>query len=233
VKKFVFLFIITFLTLPTFAQYGRLDQYSCELGLQGGCSFYLGDANPNSPFHTPRESFGGFFRYNINPRYALKLAITQNKVVGDTRDFKNKFPDNREASFKRKFMDISARFEFNFFDYGLPSYNRDSKWFSPYIFVGCGLTTYNDQYQDMKRKTINIPYGIGMKFKFGGRFNAGVEWSLHTLFIDDFDVVDEESLILDNPYKANTSKWKNNDKYSIAMAYISIDIFRRGFCNKH
>ncbi|MBP5135363.1 MAG: outer membrane beta-barrel protein [Paludibacteraceae bacterium] len=231
-KKTIILILATLFACPLFAQYGRLDQYSCELGLQGGCSFYLGDANPNAPFHTPRPSFGGFFRYNINPRYALKLAVSRNGVKGDTRDFKNRFPNNAEASFKRNFLDVSARAEFNFFDYGLPAYNRDCKWFSPYIFVGIGLTTYNDEYQDMKRKTVNMPYGIGVKFKFKGRFNAGVEWSLHTLFIDDFDVVDEESAILDNPYKAATSKWKHNDKYSIAMAYISIDIFRRGFCHR-
>ena len=158
VKKIIFLLINLLFVNSIFAQYGSLDQYKGEIGLQGGCSFYLGDANPSTPFHTPRPSFGGFMRYNISPRYAMRFAISKNQVVGNSTDFKERFPEDKQASFKRDFTDLSARFEFNFFDYGLPAYNRECKWFSPYIFVGVGLTTYADKYRDMNQITFNIPF---------------------------------------------------------------------------
>ena len=88
-----------------------------------------------------------------------------------------------------------------------------------------------DKMDDMARTEFNLPYGVGLKCKAGNRINIGVEWSMHALFIDDFDVVDENSALLNNPYGfKGISKWKNNDRYSIAKMFVSIDLFKRQYC---
>ncbi len=233
-KRIVLLIIVTFsISFAVFGQYGNLDQYRAELGVMGGASFYIGDANPTKLFNRSGPAFGILARYNLNPRYALKLSIMRGEVAGDTRDYPNKFPMDQYASFKRTFYDAGLNIEFNFVDYGLPSYKYGNKWFSPYIFIGAGITATHDDLNDMNQLNFNFPFGVGVKFKVLYRFNAGLEWSLHTLFVDNFDVVDENSQLLDNPYGfKGTSKLKNNDRYSIAKAFVSIDLFKRKHCKR-
>jgi len=232
-KRFIFVIITVLLSLPAFAQYGSLDQYRAEIGLTGGTSFYIGDANPTKIFNRPELALGGLVRYNINPRYSLKLSAMHAKVSGDTRDYPNKFPKDAYAYFERSFWDFGLNVEFNFVDYGLPSYTHDNAWFSPYIFAGIGFAVSQDDLNEMMRLDFNIPFGVGVKVKIAHRFNVGMEWSLHTLFVDDFDVTNNDNKLLDNPYGfTGVSKTKNNDKYSIAKVFISADLFRRRHCKR-
>ena len=228
-KRFIVVITAALSSFPVFAQYGSLDQYRAEIGLMGGTSFYIGDANPTKIFNRPGLALGGLVRYNINPRYSLKLSAMYAAVAGDTRDYPNKFPMDAHAAFERSFWDMGLNLEFNFIDYGLPSYTNDSQWFSPYIFVGIGFTASQDDLNEMMRLDFNFPYGVGVKFKIAHRFNVGAEWSLHTLFTDSFDVTNSSNKILDNPYGFYGMK-KNNDKYSIAKAFVSVDLFRRRHC---
>lgn len=230
-KRIVFSLIFIFSALTTtLAQYGALDQYRMEVGVMAGASFYIGDANPTKLFNRAEPSVGGVIRYNLNPRWVLKGSAMYGKVAGDTRDYPNKFPMNQYAYFERKFIDIGANLEFNFIDYGLPSYVHGSKWYSPYIFLGVGMTTFKDD-SDNSRMEFNFPFGVGFKVKIIRKFNIGVEWSMHTLFIDDFDVKNEKSKFLDNPYGVKgISKIKNNDKYSIAKVFFTFDLFKRQHC---
>ena len=230
-KRFIFVIITVLLSLPAFAQYGSLDQYRAEIGLMGGASFYIGDANPTKIFNRSGLALGGLVRYNINPRYSLKFSAMRAKVAGDTRDYPNKFPNDAYAYFERSFWDMGLHLEFNFVDYGLPSYTNDNQWFSPYIFAGIGFAGSQDDLNEMMRLDFNIPFGVGVKLKIAHRFNVGVEWSLHTLFVDNFDVTNNSNKMLDNPYGfTGVSKTKNNDKYSIAKAFVSVDLFRRRHC---
>jgi opacity protein-like surface antigen len=213
-----------------FGQYQSLDQYRGELGVTGGTSFYLGDANPSKLFYGSGSAFGIMGRYNLNPRYSLKLCLMNAEVSGNTADFPNKFPEGQNASFSRNFWDLGLDLEFNFLDYGLPKYDRENSWFSPYIFLGGGITSYQDQVNDLSQLTFNFPFGLGVKFKVFSNVNAGFEWSLHNLFIDDFDVVDKNSELLNNPYGVKNNTSKNNDKYSIANVFITIDLSQRKYC---
>lgn len=225
IKRISFILIALLLSVSAMAQYRSLDQYRFELGVTGGSSFYIGDANPVRPFHRAEVAVGALARYNITPRYTLKAAVTRGKVGGDTRDFNNKYPQDKQLSFHHSFWDMGLNIEFNFMDYGLPPYAHGYRWFSPYIFVGAGLTSFKDEF-DNPRMEFNIPWGAGVKFKLWKRYNAGVEWSMHSLFTDDFD-----SAELSNPYQfKGISSIKNNDKYSVARVFLSIDIFKRKHC---
>ncbi len=234
-KRIILLIITTFsISFASFGQYGNLDEYRAELGLLGGTSFYIGDANPTKIFNRPGVAFGILARYNINPRYTLKFSVTRAEIAGDTRDYPNKYPMDRYAFFERELWDVGLNIECNFLDYGLPSYKHGTKWFSPYIFVGAGLMGMDDKLNDMTQISFNLPFGAGVKFKILNRFNAGLEWSMHTLFVDNVDAVDENSRLLDNPYGfEGISKIKNNDRYSIAKVFVSIDLFKRKHCKRY
>ncbi len=234
-RKIAIFIAIMFSTSLSYAQYGQLDQYRAELGVIGGASFYIGDANPNKLFNRSGLAIGALCRYNFNPRYALKLSIVHAEVAGDTRDYPNKFPHDQFMAFKRSFWDVGLNFEFNFVDYGLPGYSHDNKWFSPYIFIGAGFTSSSaGDSSDSFRLNFNMPFGAGVKLKLNYRFNIGLEWSMHTLFVDDFDVAGYQDPLfddLDNPYGfEGISSTKNNDRYSIAKVFISIDMFKRKHC---
>ena len=230
-KRFIFFILAVFLSLPAFARFGSLDQYRAEIGLMGGTAFYIGDANPSRIFHRPGLALGGLVRYNINPRYALKFSVMYAQISGDTRDFQNKFPMDAYATFERSFWDMGLNLEFNFMDFGAPSLTGQSRWFSPYIFLGIGFAASQDDLNELMRLDLNFPFGVGVKFKIAHRFNAGLEWSLHALFIDDFDVTNRNNRLLDNPYGfTGVSRLKNNDRYSMVKAFVSIDLFRRRHC---
>jgi len=225
IKRILFIFTALLFSVSAMAEYRSLDQYRFEAGIAGGSSFYLGDTNHATPFYRAGLAVGGLVRYNISPRYTLKVAATRAEVSGNTRDFGNKYPQDKQVSFHHSLLDMNVSFEFNFMDYGLPPYAHGYRWFSPYIFLGAGLTSFKGEY-DNARMEFNIPWGVGVKIKFADRYNFGAEWSMTSLFTDSFDSVE-----LDNPYgHKGISNTKNNDQYSIAKIFLSIDLFKRKHC---
>ncbi|MBO6035077.1 MAG: outer membrane beta-barrel protein [Paludibacteraceae bacterium] len=202
-----------------------LAEFNHELGLTGGISSYLGDANFNIPFHRPRMAVGGLYRYNIDTRWAIKLSAMYAEVEGDTRDFGYHYPGVDYATFKRGYVDASLSVEFNFFDLGLGKYARGNFKASPYILLGVGLTAYSNMSEAKNMYRFSIPVGIGGKWKINKRWTLGVEWTIHKLFTDDFDVTNSSNKILDNPYKTDKTGFFDTDWYMICNLYITINLF--------
>lgn len=207
-------------------------EYNHELGLSGGTAFYLGDANHVTPFNRPQWSAGVFYRYNIDTRWAVKLDARYAVVEGDTRDFNYILPNGQQyAKFKRGFVDIYAGVEFNFFDIGENSYYKSKFDATPYILLGIGLCTYNDLYQGGNIYEFSIPFGIGGKWKINKRLTLGIQWSIHKLFTDRFDVTNDSNKILDNPTNAPKVGFLDTDFYSIANISLSVNLFdTKKFC---
>ena len=112
---------------------------SYELGICGGVSFYMGDLNPKGVFSGSRPAGGVLFRYNINPRIAFKATA----LFGSLEASDAKTGDIvRNLSFRSPISEISAQIELNF----LKLYNEKGlNPFSPYIFVGVGVFSFNPQ----------------------------------------------------------------------------------------
>ena len=182
--------------LPTTAQSSRL-----EIGVMGGTNFYIGEKN-KTPFDAFEPAFGGFFRVNFDPRWTLKTQVAAASL---------------RHAIEQNYIDFSSRIEFHFYDYGRPSYAENKLYiFTPYIFAGIGFTSYESDY-GQGSFTANFPFGLGVKLKLFRRMNIGLEWSMHKLFVDDFDFVD-------NPNQIKKSIFYNNDWYSIASFFISVDM---------
>lgn len=219
-KKVILLGIVSALsTAYSFAEYNH------ELGLTGGISSYLGEANYNIPFHRPQMALGGMYRYNIDTRWAIKVSAMYAQAEGDTRDFNNQFPGIEYATFKRNYVDASLSVEFNFLDLGLGKYARGNYKATPYIMLGVGLTAYNNMSEAKNMYRFSIPVGIGGKWKINKRWTLGVEWTIHKLFADDFDVTNSSNRVLDNPYKTSKNGFFDTDWYMICNLYITINLF--------
>ena len=100
---------ILLLSLPLAGLYAQdEEEYKMELGGGLGGSFYMGDANYTTPFKNIGIAGGFMARYIMNPRMAIKANLMAGRISGNTKNFKNKYPDNGEASFKRTIFDLGA-----------------------------------------------------------------------------------------------------------------------------
>lgn len=204
-------------------------EYRYEVGGFLGGSSYYGDANYNG-FLNNTNIMGGFiWRYNINPRMAVKANLAMAKISGSTADAENRFPGG-DVEFSRTLYDFGAQFECNFFAYGSGASYKGTRRLVPYIFAGLGMTYAPEPAENVF--AVNIPVGAGVRYKFAPRWNLGCELSFRFTSTDNLDVTNQTAPILNDPYGIKSSGFKNKDSYSFLSIFITYDIspkYRR--CN--
>lgn len=212
---------ILLLVMPCVISAQELE-YKMELGaIAGGC-FYMGDANFSAPLKDAAMAGGILARYNLNPRMVVKGDFAVGKLQGSTMGSDNKFP-NGEATFNRTVMELGGQFEYNFFAYGSGAGYKDSRRLTPYVLAGAGITYAPKPVEHVF--ALNIPLGMGVKYKLADRVNVGAEWTMRFTTSDRLDVSSLEGTILDDPYQIASKGMKNKDSYSLLIAYISYDLF--------
>lgn len=196
------------------------DDYKYEIGGMVGTAFYMGDANKTKLYQNAGLAGGIIFRYKKDLHWAVKSSFALGHVSGDTSNSGNAFPFAQHASFDRLFYELGSQIEFNFFSFSDQFAYLGTKRFTPYVFTGVGMTLGSG------KKTFidaNIPIGLGLKYKWNSRINIGFEFSFRKLFSDSFDVTNNSNSMLDNPYKIDSSAFKNKDWYSLTMFSITWD----------
>jgi len=196
------------------------QEYKNEIGGGVGCSSYMGDANINNPFLELHPSFGLIFRKNINFRWTFKADLLMGGVSGNTGNSDNVYFKNSAAEFKRNFFELGGQMEFNFLPYSDKfAYLQTSK-LAPYMMAGLGFTFApgNETFFGL-----NLPVGLGVKYKVVNRVNLGLEYSIRKLFNDSFDAPDKSKFHLDNPYQMNRGALKNRDWYTVLLFSITWD----------
>jgi hypothetical protein len=190
-----------------------MDEYKAEIGINGGGSFYLGEAN-NQLFNYTRPAFSGYVRYLFSPRIALRAELSSAIVAGSA------IKDNQIY-----IGDLCG--EFNFFDLEQNPYKRYSKTFSPYIFAGLGMIT--DVYAGQNLPEACLPFGIGMKFKLANRWNFNIQWVNRLLLADNLegDSAPGVSTHYNNPNNLNGTNILNNDFLSTITIGISYDFWKK------
>ena len=194
------------------------DEYKAEIGIIGGGSYYLGDAN-SQLFNNMQLIYGGMFRYVIDARIALRAEFSSADIAGIYND------QNSLKSFKKTIYSADFCGEFNFFDLEKNPYKQFSKPFSPYIFTGFGGMT--GLYATQKLPEVSWVFGLGMKVKLVKRLNLNIQWSNKLLLNSDYM---EGKIALNNPAKLNGSNIFNNDLLSTVTVGISLDIWKKP-CN--
>lgn len=196
-------------------------EYRYEIGGMAGGSFYFGDANYSAFFKNMNLMGGALWRYNINPRMAVKANLAVAQISGATSDGDNKFPGG-DTEFSRTLYDLAAQFEYNFFAYGTGGGYKRTHRLTPYIFGGLGFTFAPKPVDNVF--TANIPLGIGAKYKLAPRINLGCELSFRFSLSDKLDVTDKTKVILEDPYGIKSSGIKNKDSYSFFAIFLTYDI---------
>ena len=211
------------LLLPVYGASAQKLEYNMELGgMAGGC-FYMGDANNTTLFKDVQMVGGVLARYNINPRMAIKGDLAIGRIKGTTEGIANRFPNGENSTFGRNVYELGAQFEYHFFAYGTGEGYKGSRRLAPYIQAGVGMTYAPKPANHVV--AMNLPLGLGVKYKLAERINAGAEWSMRFTSSDRLDVTSTAGLQLDDPYGIDSKGLKNKDAYSWLVLYVSYDMF--------
>lgn len=212
-------FIFTAVLALFFTQKAFSQEFMYEVGGAAGTSFYMGDANRTKPYLNPKLSGGVLFRYNATFHWSIKANMIAGSVSGNSIYSGNSYPFEQNAIFNRKFAELGAQAEFNFLPYSDKYDYIGTKPYTPYIFTGSGVTYATGENEFVG---LNIPVGVGFKYKLKNRLNIGLEFSMRKLFADDFDVSsNQNNWNLDEPFGISNSLLKNRDWYSLTLIFIT------------
>ncbi|MCR5181159.1 MAG: DUF6089 family protein [Bacteroidaceae bacterium] len=230
-KRSLLLLTTCLLALNASAQQGDILEYQQEVGGGVGLMSYMGDAGGG--FLTKPGLMGALlWRRNLNPRMVIKTDAAFGHISGTTEG--RFIPANALSHtaaggaaapvihFGRNVLDVGAQFEFNFLGYGLgPSYKGLSRW-TPYLLAGAGLTICMGGGADAVG-TMNLPMGVGFRYKLKPRLNLGIEWSVR---FTDTDRLDDSAqpTKLNDPLGIESDFFKNKDCYQMLLVSLTYDI---------
>lgn len=201
-------------------------EYRMEIGAGGGLLGYVGDYN--SSLTADLQPMGEVLaRYRLNPRMALRLAVMSGKIKGGMDGTGTWYPESgtlATGGFDRTLTDIGLSYEYNFLPYGTGREYRGAKPFTPYITLGLGVTVASG---GKSAAGMNLPLGMGVKYKIANRLNLGVEWAMHFSTSDELDGMKD-------PYGIKSSgAFKNTDCYHALKVSLTYDIAPKcKTCNK-
>lgn len=199
---------------------GVQENYLCELGVQGGCGYYVGDATPHI-FMNVREAYGIHFRYKFTKRWAVQAKISGQRIVGNDYTIRG---EKLNSKWTNRLYGADIMAEFNFFRFGNANkYDKRIRPYTPYIFMGIGLGLYNNMKGDGQKKMTAagyLPVGFGFKWKFHERVGLNIAWQHNIWFSDDV----EGQNTLNNKHRLNGWNWMNCDVTSMLTVGIVFEM---------
>ena len=216
-KLYIGILVALFLCMGSGA-HAQGQPYLCEIGLQGGCGYYVGDAAPHI-FMNPREAYGVHFRYKFTKRWALQTKVSGQRITGNDYTI-----DGQKLSTKweNQMINVDVMAEFNFFRFGEANkYDKRIKPYTPYIFLGIGAGVYglND---GGTHAMAYIPLGVGFKWKFYDCIGLNIAWQHNIYMADNLECREE----LDNKHQLNGWNWMNCDLTGMLTAGIVFEFGR-------
>ena len=201
------------------AFFAPLSAQHFEFGLLGGASNYMGDLSNNSRTVFIKETNlagGAFIRYNLHDLFTVRLGANYTTITGRDQNAPDDDLARRNLSFSSPIIDITLTGEFNILGY--QPYNL-SRPFSPYLFGGIGMFTYDPRTQvgdetvklrplgtegqgnadrpaPYGKTGISIPFGLGFKYALSDKINIGLEVGTR---LTNTDYLDDVSTIFVDP----------------------------------
>ena len=213
-------FLAILLVMLAAASVAQAQEYRYEVGPALGVSGYLGDVNRANMYKHPGIVGGGIFRYNHNTRWAFKANLLYASISGNSASDTNVFPGGETYKFTSHLVDLGVQAEFNFFHFGIGAKYKNYKRITPYMTLGLGATA---AFCNGTHMTMNLPLGIGVKYKLKDRLNLGFEFTMRKAFGDKIDGITD--------LNGNTHGFlKNTDWYSAAMFTVTYEFSKR--CTK-
>ena len=223
-RIWIFLMILMTLGLQTAVAQQKAKKVQ-NIGIFAGGSYYFGDINPEKMFYRLSPSFGGFYNFWINKRYAVRANVYYGGLQADGKDFNYSFTSLRNASFSSSFIDMAIQFEFNFLPYG---FDPRKTLFTPYVSGGAGfLFVFGNKYVSNE---FVLPVNLGVKINLSKKLDVGAEWGIRKTFNDYLDewAPDIKGWHYAGPGfvpPEEKSFLHNNDWYSFVGIFASFKIF--------
>lgn len=215
-KRLNWLFLLFFFSLSVSGQ--RI----ADVGISAGVTCYLGDINPNRLLYAPLPAGSVFYRYNFNPRQALRANVLLGGLRGNDLDFNNAFQRTRSVSFSGLVGEAALQYEFNFFPYSTGGKLFD---YSPYFAAGAGVALDASGSGGVLPM---IPFSFGFKINLLKNFGLEAEYGFRKTFYDNFDGLkdlvapSDYALIHNNDWYTYTGlslTWKIGGKLADCPAY--------------
>lgn len=190
--------------VPTLAQAD--EEYLLEVGGGIGAVSYLGDFN-GSISDNMQPLATALLRRVINPYMGVTATVSYGQLKGSYKQANTFYPDyqGQTYSFSNPLVDLSLRYEYNFWPYGTGRDYRGAKRLTPFVFGGLGGTYTNTTGTVL---ATNLLLGAGVKYKAAKRLNVALEWGIHFTTSDKLDGAE------DPYYIKSTGAFKNKDCYS-------------------
>ncbi len=163
-----------------------------EIGFFVGGANYVGDVGRTNYIHPNSPGASILYKYNLNPRIAVRGSYSYFSLQGDDADSENSIRNQRGFSFKNPINEFAVGIEYNFYEYYFSSKDKSS---TPYILIQVAAVDFetprlqnNDgSYVFTRNTAISIPIGIGYKTKIYGKIACAFESSVRYSFTDKLD----------------------------------------------
>lgn len=198
IKKFLFILIIGMSTI--------INAQINEVGVFLGGSNYIGDIGSSNYIDPKDKAIGVIYKYNLNPRIALRSTFTYAEITADDMNSSNIVRKQRNLSFSNTIKELAVGIEFNYFEYGLSTRYKSH---TPYILLEVAAYNYKiakrqiapNEYEYGNKTSISIPFGLGYKTKIVGNLAGAVEIGVRYTTSDELDYNHDmiNALIFGNP----------------------------------
>jgi hypothetical protein len=190
-------------------------QRNADYGILAGVTSYIGDINPNRLLYSPLPAGGLLYRYNFNPREALRTSILVGGLRGNDLNFNNAFQQTRAASFSGLVGEWTLQFEFNF----LPYSTQGKQWdYTPYFAVGGGAAFVSGPATAFIPV---VPFSVGFKVNVYKNIGLEAEYGFRKTFYDNFDGV--KDLVA----PSDLSWLHNNDWYTFTGIAVTWKFYNK------
>ena len=154
--------------------------------------------------------------YDVSKLLTLMSSVA--KISGNSTAEKSVFVDGRTYEFKSTLFDLGGQAEFNFFNFGIGSKYKNLKRLTPYLTLGLGVTMASCS--GSTAVAMNLPMGVGVKYKLKERLNLGAEFTMRKCFGDKIDGLSDLNGI-------KSSFAKNTDWYSLIQVSVTYEFGKR------
>jgi hypothetical protein len=193
-----------------------------EFGVFLGGTNFVGDVGKTNYFSPNNLGESIIYKYNLNPRIALRSTLSFYAISGDDSKSSNLERINRNYSFKNSLKELALGLEYNFFEYDMTS---EDKIYTPYIFVGVAGVSYDKAYSEitigqynLKNKvSYSIPFGLGFKGRLADKIGFAVETKVNYMLEDDLDHTTSKIPSLN--FGGNSNDWYMFTGISIVYAF--------------
>lgn len=193
-----------------------------EIGVFIGGSNYVGDVGKTNYISPNRIAGSLIYKYNLNPRIALRGILSYVPIGGDDKKSSNVVRKNRGFNFKNSIKELAIGIEYNFFEYDMTSAD---KIYTPYILLELAGFSYDSaeseiiagQYNLKQKMSYTIPFGIGFKGKLVNNIGFSIETKVRYTFEDDLDYTTSKIPSLN--FGGNSNDWFMFTGVSLVYAF--------------